>query len=125
MISEMQRYVPGTDQERYDIAYKRGRRQTRSALVFGGLFAGLVMGALGMFLLDPDRGKGRRAEIRQRATSASNDMGRAAEGKAEDLRNRATGLAHETGLAKAGTATRERPWTESERPNPEAGAVGE
>jgi osmotically-inducible protein OsmY len=61
-------------------------------LVFG---AGLGIGSGLMFLLDPDRGKRRRALLRDKMFSATRKIGEGVEGAALDLRNRAQGLIHE------------------------------
>lgn len=57
------------------------------------IFTGLGLGAGLMYLLDPDRGKRRRALIRDRALHASNVANREVNKKISDLRNRAYGLA--------------------------------
>jgi hypothetical protein len=66
LVARVTRELPDTDKDRYDIAYQRGRAQARSSLLFGGLVVGLAGGALGMLLLDPERGAARRAELRRR-----------------------------------------------------------
>lgn len=48
-----------------------------------------------MYLLDPDRGRRRRALLRDKAKGLSNDALKAASRKSHDLRNRAQGLLHE------------------------------
>ena len=53
---------------------------------------GLAVGAAAMYMLDPDRGKSRRALVRDKATSYARKGIRAARGKAEDLKHRAQGL---------------------------------
>ena len=77
MVFRLLRELPGTDKDRYDIAYERGRAQVRSALLFGGMTIGLVGGALGLFLLDPVAGSGRRAQLTQRAKALVDDLQRA------------------------------------------------
>ena len=67
VVFRLLRELPDTDKDRYDIAYERGRAQARSSLLFGGMTLGLVAGALGLFLLDPVAGGGRRAQLAQRA----------------------------------------------------------
>jgi osmotically-inducible protein OsmY len=59
-------------------------------------FSGLGIGAGAMFLLDPERGKRRRALMRDRAIHISNTSKEALEKTARDLRNRATGMVAET-----------------------------
>jgi len=61
-----------------------------------------VLGAIGlgaglMYILDPERGRRRRAVARDKVTSAFNRTGRAISKKSRDLSNRAYGLAAETG----------------------------
>ena len=77
MVFRLLRELPDTDKDRYDIAYERGRARARSALLFGGITIGLVAGALGLFLLDPVAGSGRRAQITQRAKALVHDLQRA------------------------------------------------
>ena len=55
----------------------------------------LLVGAGLMYLLDPQRGKQRRAQVVDKATSIVNRTGRSARQVGRDLRNRATGYAHE------------------------------
>jgi hypothetical protein len=99
LVSRVQRELPDTDQTRYDVAYERGRAQARSGLLFGGLALGSLAGAALMWLFDPSRGAGRRAQLASRATGLKNDVARAAEGRMEDLQNRAQGFAIERGIA--------------------------
>lgn len=104
VIHRIQRELPDTDHNRYDIAYKRGRAQARSGFLFGGLALGSAIGAGLTFLLDPERGKARRAELSQRATGLKNDVARMASGRAEDLQNRARGFAIEHDLKEPPTS---------------------
>jgi hypothetical protein len=73
--------------------------------------AGFGLGALAMFLLDPDSGRRRRSLVRDKATGAVNDVAKAAGSTARDLQNRAKGLAHYA----AGAAARVVPWGGPER----------
>jgi hypothetical protein len=98
LVNRLARELPGTDTSRYDIAYRRGRAQARSSLLFGGLALGSVAGALTMFLLDPIEGRSRRAALGQRIGALGNDLRRTAQGRGADLRNRAIGAATELGL---------------------------
>ena len=98
VVSRIQRQLPDTDKDRYDIAYERGRSQARSSLLFGGLILGALFGALAMFLFDPVHGAGRRAQLASRATGLRNDLTRNAAGRADDLQNRAKGAAIEAGV---------------------------
>lgn len=98
VVFRLLRELPDTDKDRYDIAYGRGRAQVRSSLLFGGMALGLVAGGLGMFLLDPVVGAGRRAQLAQRAKAVLNDLQRTIKGRSRDLRNRTLGTATELGL---------------------------
>lgn len=60
------------------------------------LVGGLGLGAALMYLFDPDRGRGRRALIRDKAEGAANKAGDYAEKMSRDIRNRAYGLVAET-----------------------------
>jgi len=95
IVAEVQRNLPGTDKDRYDIAYERGKTQARSALAATGLALGLAVGTALMFFFDPVMGPGRRAQLRQRAMSMSKEISGAAESKVEDTANRAKDLAAE------------------------------
>jgi hypothetical protein len=103
LISRIQRELPDTDKDRYDAAYERGRAQARSGNLFGGLTFGVIVGAALMYLFDPDRGAGRRAELASRAITLRNDIAQTASGRVEDLQNKAKGAA-EAGIAKANGA---------------------
>ncbi len=92
IVAEIQKNIPGTDRDRYEVAYDRGRSQARSALLFGGLGFGAALGAAAMWLLDPARGAGRRAELGQRLGALSRKAGRTAAGRTTDLRNRTEGV---------------------------------
>ena len=63
------------------------------------LASGAALGAIGMYLYDPNRGKGRRARLQDKVASAAKWTGQEAAGRAEDLRNRAKGA-----MAKAGAS---------------------
>jgi hypothetical protein len=62
----------------------------------GAVLGGIGIGALLMYLFDPNGGNRRRALIRDKALSWSHKTQDAVSGKAEDLSNRAKGLMHET-----------------------------
>ena len=63
--------------------------------------AGFVLGALTMYIFDPEQGRRRRALARDKMVRAKNEAADFVEGTAKDLRNRAQGLAAETrGLAR-------------------------
>ncbi|HEX8651593.1 MAG TPA: hypothetical protein VF708_12195 [Pyrinomonadaceae bacterium] len=72
-----------------------GQRTVASANNLGLLLGGIGLGALLMYLFDPDRGRGRRARLNDQLTSKVNRLGEAAESKARHLRNRAQGVIHE------------------------------
>ncbi len=108
LVARVLRELPDTSKDRYDIAYQRGRAQARSGLLFGGLAMGALGGAAAMFLLDPARGRGRRAELSQRLTALTNDLSRTAGGRGKDLRNRAQGLAHQLNLPGTPPSNEER-----------------
>jgi osmotically-inducible protein OsmY len=55
----------------------------------------LLLGAAAMYLLDPQRGAGRRSRVVDQATSVVNRTGRTFRRVGTDLRNRATGAAHQ------------------------------
>ncbi len=97
VVFRLLRELPDTDKDRYDIAYERGRAQVRSALLFGGMALGLVAGGLGLFLLDPVVGAGRRARLAQRAKAVLDDLQRSTKGRSRDLRNRTLGAPTEVG----------------------------
>jgi hypothetical protein len=61
------------------------------------ILCGLTLGAGLMYLLDPERGRRRRALMRDKLMSASNSASDALGAKARDLSNRARGLMHEAG----------------------------
>lgn len=65
----------------------------------GSFLLGLTLGAGMMYLLDPERGRRRRALLRDRVVHGAHELeglGDAAGGRARDLRNRALGAVHET-----------------------------
>jgi len=65
----------------------------------GSFLLGMLTGAGMMYLLDPDRGRRRRALIRDQVVHGAHELeglGGAAGGRARDLRNRAVGMVHET-----------------------------
>ena len=63
----------------------------------GVLLGGIGVGAALMYLLDPERGRTRRARLSDQVTSKANRFGDAAAAQARDLRNRAQGFVHEAG----------------------------
>lgn len=57
--------------------------------------AGFALGALAMFILDPQQGRRRRALTRDKLVHARHEIGDFVSGTSQDLRNRAHGLAAE------------------------------
>jgi hypothetical protein len=98
VVVRLLRELTDTDKDRYDIAYERGRAQARSSLLFGGMALGVALGGLGLFLLDPVLGAGRRAQLAQRTMAGLSDLQRTITGRSRDLRNRTLGTATELGL---------------------------
>jgi hypothetical protein len=88
IVGRLLRELPDTDKDRYDIAFARGRARARSSLVFSGLAVGLAVGSAAMFLLDPQLGRSRRIDLRQRIADAADQLRRT-------VAARRTGLAHE------------------------------
>lgn len=97
ILSRVQRELPDTDQTRYDVAYERGRAQARSTLLFGGLAVGSAVGGALMWLFDPGKGAGRRAQLGDKLGSIGRGASRSGGGKMEHLRNRVEGFAIERG----------------------------
>ena len=75
-----------------------GREVGNSALM---LLVGMGLGAALMYVLDPERGRRRRALLRDKMIAATNDANRALGKTARDLRNRAQGVVAEAGGALA------------------------
>ena len=69
----------------------RTETMNKTLAILGGIGAG----AAAMYFLDPDRGRTRRALVRDKAVGIKNDASQAISGRAKDLKNRAQGLAHE------------------------------
>ena len=67
------------------------------------VLAGAGIGALVMYLFDPNGGGRRRALIRDKAVGLSNDAADAVASKSRDLRNRAQGVLHEAKSLVSGT----------------------
>jgi hypothetical protein len=62
---------------------------------FGILVGGLGLGAALMYVLDPERGKRRRALVRDKALSGAHKAGDRLAARSRDLKNRARGVAAE------------------------------
>jgi hypothetical protein len=109
IISRIQRELPDTDKDRYDAAYERGRAQARSGNVFGGLAFGALVGAVLMYLFDPERGTDRRNELLSWVTGLRDDLATKASGTVEDIQDRpkdaARDVASEVGSAKPNGGT--------------------
>lgn len=105
ILSRVQRELPDTDQTRYDVAYERGRAQARSTLLFGGLAVGSAVGGALMWLFDPGKGEGRRAQLADRLGSIGRGASKAAGGKLGHIQNRVEGFAIERGVKSPPTAT--------------------
>jgi len=58
--------------------------------------AGYLLGALTMFVFDPQQGRRRRALVRDKMVQYGNEASDLVSGTAKDLRNRAQGVAAET-----------------------------
>ena len=84
IVGRLMRELPDTDRNRYDIAYARGRAQARTSLMAGGLAVGAAAGSLAMFLLDPNRGRRRRIELRQRLGAFATELRRTIESRGEE-----------------------------------------
>ena len=79
-----------------------------------GVATGLAVGALAMFIFDPQQGRRRRAIARDKAMHYSREAGRIVSSTSQDLKNRAYGLAKDAeGMVReqmgteAGTGTLE------------------
>jgi hypothetical protein len=100
----MTRYGETDDETRGSVggSARGGYGGSDGGVMAGGwatLLCGMAAGAALMYFLDPDRGRRRRALLRDQAVGLSNDLGDAATGTARDLRNRAQGLVAEAGSA--------------------------
>ncbi|MDQ3817099.1 MAG: hypothetical protein M3362_05345 [Acidobacteriota bacterium] len=88
-----------------------GSAESRSeGLAAGGwlmLLCGAAAGAALMYFLDPDRGRTRRALVRDKVVGVTNDIGDAVGKTARDLRNRARGVVAEAGSALCVTGGRD------------------
>src|SRR5262249_31799674 len=82
----------------FHVCGKRGKRNREDRVMNKGvtLAIGLAVGARLMYLLDPDRGRRRRARLRDKIKHRAHKAGDALEVAAADLAHRATGRAAET-----------------------------
>jgi len=79
----------------------------------GLFFIGVSLGAGFMYLLDPDRGRGRRALVRDRARSMAHRTADAVDGKSRHVVNRTRGLVADL-----------QAWREGARPDRHEDAAG-
>jgi gas vesicle protein len=78
------------------------RHDDTTATFFTGFATGLFLGALAMFIFDPQQGRRRRALVRDKVARYSNDVSDYVGATAKDLSNRAYGVVKETeGLVKS------------------------
>jgi hypothetical protein len=83
--------------------------------------AGFALGALAMYVFDPDSGKRRRAIARDKTVGTLNDAVESVQSTARDLKNRAQGLAAEVRGAVSSPSQPQSPSPQlqpSWRPNP-------
>jgi gas vesicle protein len=73
----------------------RFREDDSTTLFLTGLASGLFLGALAMFIFDPQHGRRRRALARDKMVRYGSDVGDYVSGTAKDLSNRAYGVAKE------------------------------
>lgn len=71
------------------------RRETAGSKSVVALFSGIGLGALLMYVFDPERGRRRRAIARDKAVSFAHKTGDALGAGSRDLNNRAKGLVAE------------------------------
>lgn len=87
---------------------KRNDTMPGIALI-GGLGIGLGAGIAAMYLLDPDRGRARRALLRDKLGKWMRQGRDAASGRAKDLRNRTVGVMAEVRSATSGIGVPDEP----------------
>lgn len=71
---------------------KFGRRSSTSFSPLGWFIAGAALGTVAMYLLDPDKGRERRTQIRDQGNAWKNDVTRLAEEKTRSWRASAQNL---------------------------------
>lgn len=83
------------------------------------------MGAAVMYVLDPDKGRRRRALVRDKAVRAAHKTGDVIGSRSRDLGNRARGIAAEarSSLDQASRAVRDAGRNRAERPERDRGNV--
>ena len=95
-VTRLERELPDTDKDRYDRAYERGRVQTRTIYVLGGLAVGIGAGLAAALLLDPQRGQERRAQIARFKDQVAHQVA----DRSRELTTRAKAVAAERGLGQ-------------------------
>ena len=98
-VTRLERELPDTDKDRYDRAYRRGRTQTRTIYVVGGLAVGIGAGIAAAVLMDPQRGAERRARIAR----FKDRVARQATERSRELTARAKAMAAERGIGQPAT----------------------
>jgi gas vesicle protein len=93
-VARLERELPDTDKNRYDRAYERGRAQTRTIYIVGGLAVGIGAGIAAAVLMDPQRGAERRAQIAR----FKDQVARQASERSRELTTRAKSMAAERGI---------------------------
>lgn len=107
-VSRVQRELPDTDQDRYDIAYERGHAQARSKLVVAGMAIGSAAGAGLMWLMDPARGAARRAQLGTRLEGLRGAIGERTSGRGSAMRSRVQSFTVDRGSRAAGAGVDNR-----------------
>jgi hypothetical protein len=92
-VNESRNYTGG------HATYRYADRGARMAGGWAMLVYGMAAGAALMYLFDPERGRSRRALLRDKMVGMSNDIGETAGKMARDLSNRAEGVIAEAGSA--------------------------
>ena len=98
-VTRLERELPDTDKNRYDRAYERGRVQTRTIYVVGGLAIGIGAGIAAAVLMDPKRGPERRAQI----VRFKDRVARQASERSRQLASQAKSMAAERGIGQPAT----------------------
>src|SRR5438045_5288141 len=88
----------------FDFDFRRRRNDDSTTTFLLGAATGLFLGALAMFIFDPQQGRRRRALVRDKMVRYGNDVSDYVGATAKDLGNRAYGVAKETeGLVRKQT----------------------
>jgi hypothetical protein len=91
-VTRLERELPDTDKDRYDRAYERGRAQTRTIFVVGGLAIGIGAGIAAAMLMDTKR----RAQI----VRIKDQVAQQATERTHELTTRAKAIAAERGIGQ-------------------------